>query len=54
MFLFEFKSAKTTKIADFNKNTTNSYFDVSPNEDWVLFSQSEETESNIMLVENFK
>lgn len=54
MFLFEFKSAKTTKIADFNKNTTNSYFDISPNEDWILFSQSEETESNIMLVENFR
>jgi serine/threonine protein kinase len=54
LFFYEFKSGTTKKISDFNKNTTSAYFDISQNEDWMLFSQSEETESNIMLVENFK
>ena len=54
LFFFEFKSGKTTKMGDFNKNTTSAYFDISLKEDWMLFSQSEETESNIMLLENFK
>jgi serine/threonine protein kinase len=54
LFFYEFKSNTTKKISDFNKNTTSSYFDISAKEDWMLFSQSEETESNIMLIENFR
>ncbi len=54
LFFYEFKSGKTIKINDFDKKTTSAYFDISPKEDWMLFSQSEETESNIMLIENFR
>ena len=54
LLLYDFGKGKTTKIADFNKNTTSGYFDVSPKEDWILYSQSEETESDIMLVQNFR
>jgi hypothetical protein len=54
LFFYEFKSGKTTKINDFDKKTTSAYFDISPKEDWMLFAQSEETESNIMLIENFR
>jgi serine/threonine protein kinase len=54
LFFYEFKSGKTIKIKDFDKKTTSAYFDISPKEDWMLYSQSEETESNIMLIENFK
>jgi eukaryotic-like serine/threonine-protein kinase len=54
LFFYEFKNGKTIKINDFDKKTTSAYFDISPKEDWMLFAQSEETESNIMLIENFK
>jgi hypothetical protein len=54
LFFYEFKSGKTIKINDFDKKTTSAYFDISQKEDWMLFSQSEETESNIMLIENFR
>jgi Tol biopolymer transport system component len=54
LFFYEFKSGKTIKINDFDKKTTSAYFDISPKEDWMLFAQSEETESNIMLIENFR
>jgi Tol biopolymer transport system component len=54
LLLFEFANGKTKKIADFNNKTTDVYFDISPKEDWILYAQREETESDIMLIENFR
>lgn len=54
MFFFEFAKNKSTKITEFDKKTMNGYFDISPKGDWVLFAQSEKTESDISLIENFR
>ena len=54
LFFYDFTGNKTTKITDFNYHTTVPYFDVSPKENWILIAQSEETESDIMLIENFR
>jgi Tol biopolymer transport system component len=54
LYLYEFTGGNTTKIAEFDLNTTDGYFDISPDGTWLLYSQSEASESDIMLIENFR
>ena len=50
---FNFTTSRTTQIATLEKTFTNG-FCVSPDGRWILWSQADRSESDIMLMENFR
>jgi hypothetical protein len=52
---FDFETQRTTKVAEIEKplQAWNSGLAVSPDGQWVLYSQIDQSGSDIMLVENF-
>ena len=54
-FLFyDFTSGKTKRIATIRDNSVEWGFTVSPDEQWILFTQGSEQRADLMLVENFQ
>ncbi len=52
--LFDFASEEVSHVAVLEHPPLNNWLSVSPDEKWILYVRSEQTESDIMLVENFR
>ena len=52
--LFDFASEEVSHVAVLEHPPLNNWLSVSPDEKWILYVRSEQAESDIMLVENFR